>query len=107
MIRVSCLSGWPCGHGGMIQELIFRQFGVRLSMVTVGKVLGNLGLSPQRPLYRSYEQDPEKVRKWKEETFPQIQQRAKQEGAAVFFAHEASGRTNYHAGTTWAPVGKT
>ena len=34
----------------MIQELIFRQFGVRLSLVTVGKVLGNLGLSPQRPL---------------------------------------------------------
>lgn len=92
---------------GMIQELIFRQFGVRLSLVSVGNVLANLGLSPQRPLYRSYEQDPEKVRKWKEETFPQIQARAKKEGAAIFFADEASVRTNYHAGTTWAPVGKT
>ncbi len=91
----------------MIQELIFRQFGVRLSLVTVGNVLANLGLSPQRPLYRSYEQDPEKVRAWKEETFPQIQAQAKQEGAAIFFADEASVRTNYHAGTTWAPVGKT
>ena len=40
---------------GMIQELIFRQFGVRLSLVSVGAVLANLGLSPQRPLYRSYE----------------------------------------------------
>ena len=92
---------------GMIQELIFRQFGVRLSLVSVGAVLANLGLSPQRPLYRSYEQDPEKVRKWKEETFPQIQAQAKKEGAAIFFADEASVRTNYHAGTTWAPVGKT
>jgi transposase len=92
---------------GMIQELIFRQFGVRLSLVSVGSVLANLGLSPQRPLYRSYERDPEKVRKWKEETFPQIQARAKKEGAAIFFADEASVRTNYHAGTTWAPVGKT
>jgi transposase len=92
---------------GMIQELIFRQFGVRLSLVTVGKVLSNLGLSPQRPLYRSYEQDPQKVRRWKEETFPQIQAQAKKEGAAVFFADEASVRTSYHAGTTWAPVGQT
>jgi transposase len=92
---------------GMIQELIFRQFEVQLSIVSVGHVLANLGLSPQRPLYRSYEQDPEKVRAWKETTFPQIQARAKKEGAVIFFADEASVRTNYHAGTTWAPVGKT
>ncbi len=92
---------------GMIQELIFRQFGIRLSLVSVGRALAGLGLSPQRPLYRSYERDPEKVRKWKEETFPQIQVRAKREGAAIFFADEASVRTNYHAGTTWAPVGQT
>jgi transposase len=92
---------------GMIQELIFRQFGVRLSLVSVGNVLANLGLSPQRPLYRAYERDPEKVRKWKDETFPQIQAQAKKEGAAIFFADEASVRTNHHAGTTWAPVGKT
>jgi transposase len=92
---------------GMIQELIFRQFGIRLSVVSVGNVLGKLGMSPQRPLYRAYEQDPEKVAEWKEKTFPQIQERAKKEGAAIFFADEASVRTNYHAGTTWAPVGKT
>jgi transposase len=92
---------------GMIQELIFRQFGIRLSIVSVGNVLGKLGMSPQRPLYRAYEQDPEKVAEWKEKTFPQIQARAKKEGAAIFFADEASVRTNYHAGTTWAPVGKT
>lgn len=92
---------------GMIQELIFRQFGIRLSIVSVGNILAKLGMSPQRPLYRSYEQDPEKVRAWKQEAFPQIQARAKKEGAAIFFADEASVRTNYHAGTTWAPVGKT
>jgi transposase len=92
---------------GMIQELILRQFRVRLSIVSVGNVLGKLGMSPQRPLYRAYEQDPEKVTEWKEKTFPQIQSRAKKEGAAIFFADESSVRTNYHAGTTWAPAGKT
>ena len=92
---------------GMVQELIFRQFGIRLSVVSVGNVLRKLGLSPQRPLYRAYEQDPEKVAEWKERIFPQIQVRAKKEGAAIFFADEASVRTSYHAGTTWAPVGET
>jgi transposase len=92
---------------GMIQELIFRQFGVRLSIVSVGTILMKLGMSPQRPLYRAYEQDPDKVADWKEKTFPRIQARAKKEGAVIFFADEASVRTSYHAGTTWAPVGKT
>lgn len=91
----------------MIQELILRQFGIRLSRVSVGNVLARIGMSPQRPLYRAYERDPEKTEKWKEETFPQIQSKAKKEDAAIFFADEASVRTSYHAGTTWAPVGKT
>ena len=91
----------------IIRELIARLFGVEFSLVHVGSILAKLGLSPQRPLYRAYERSPEKVAEWKEKTFPQIQARAKKEGAAIFFADEASVRTNYHAGTTWAPVGET
>jgi transposase len=91
----------------IIRELILRLFGIELSLVSVGSVLARMGMSPQRPLYRAYEQDPQKVADWKERTFPQIQARAKKEGAAIFFADEASVRTNYHAGTTWAPVGQT
>jgi transposase len=92
---------------GMIAELIRREFGVTLSLVTVGRVLERLGMSPQRPLHRAYQQDPERTRQWKQEVFPQIQARAKAEGAVIFFADEASVRTDYHAGTTWAPVGRT
>jgi transposase len=91
----------------IVRELISRLFGVEFSLITVGGILAKLGLSPQRPLYRAYEQDPEKVAEWKEETFPQIQARAKKEGAAIFFADESSVRTDFHAGTTWAPVGRT
>ena len=91
----------------IVRELISRLFGVEFSLITVGVILAKLGLSPQRPLYRAYEQDPEKVAEWKEKTFPQIQARAKKEGAAIFFADESSVRTDFHAGTTWAPVGRT
>lgn len=91
----------------IVGELINRLFGVQFSLVHVGTILAKLGLSPQRPLYRAYERDPERVAEWKEKTFPKIQAQAKKEGAAIFFADEASVRTVYHAGTTWAPVGET
>jgi transposase len=92
---------------GIVRELIQRKFGIQFSDVSVGRILHKLGLSPQRPLYKAYEQDPEKVAEWKEKTFPEIQARAKKEGAVIFFADESSVRTDFHAGTTWAPVGRT
>jgi transposase len=91
----------------MIRELIRREFGVRLSEVSVGRLLRKLGLSPQRPLYRAYQQNPEAVERWKAETYPQIRAEAAATGGTVYFADEAGVRSDYHAGTTWAPVGKT
>ena len=91
----------------MVRDLIRREFGVRLSAVSVGRLLRKLGLSPQRPLYRAYQQDPEAVRRWKAEDYPQIRAEAQQVGATIWFADEAGVRSDYHAGTTWAPVGQT
>lgn len=91
----------------MIQELIRREFGVGLSLSAVGRLLGRLGLSPQRPLWRAWQADPEAVERWKKEDFPAIRAQAKKEGATVYFADEAGIRSDYHAGTTWAPVGQT
>lgn len=91
----------------MIGELIRRQFGVSLSLVTVGRILKKLGLSAQRPLYRAYQQDPVRVERWKREGYPKIRALARAEGASIFFGDEASVRTDHHAGTTWAPVGVT
>jgi transposase len=91
----------------MIRELIRREFGVRLSEVSVGRLLRKLGLSPQRPLYRAWQQNPEAVARWKAETYPQIRAEAAKVGATIYFADQAGVRSDYHAGTTWAPVGQT
>jgi transposase len=91
----------------MVRELVRREFGVRLSEVSVGRLLRRLGLSPQRPLYRAYQQNPEAVARWKAEEYPAIRERAAEVGATVYFADEAGVRSDYHAGTTWAPVGRT
>lgn len=91
----------------MIRELIRREFGVRLSVVSVGRLLRKLGLSAQRPLWRAHQQNPEAVAAWKSETYPGIRAEAARAGATIYFADEAGIRSDYHAGTTWAPVGRT
>jgi len=91
----------------MVRELIRREFGVHLSVVSVGRLLKALGLSAQKPLYRAWQADPEAVAAWKKSEYPKIAGEAKKAGAVVYFADEASVRSDYHAGTTWAPVGQT
>jgi transposase len=91
----------------MIRELIRREFGVRLSVVSVGRLLKKLGLSAQRPLRRAWQADPEAVERWQREEFPATRKKAKAEGATIYFGDEAGIRSDYHAGTTWAPAGQT
>jgi transposase len=91
----------------MAGELMRRKFGVEMTPQGIGKLLNRLGLSPQRPLVRAYQQDPERVRAWKEEEYPKIHKAARAAGASIFFCDESSISTDYHSGTTWAPVGQT
>lgn len=91
----------------MIADLIKRQFGTRLSSTSVGRLLRQLGFSCQKPLYRAYQRDPELVKQWKEQVFPQIQKRAKKEGATIYFQDESGIRSDFHSGTTWALKGRT
>ena len=91
----------------MVADVIKKQFGIKLSVTSVGRLLTQLGLSCQKPLYRAYQRNPELVEKWKQEEFPQIQKRAKKEGATIYFQDESGIRSDFHAGTTWAPKGKT
>jgi len=91
----------------MVQALIVNRFGVHLSRSSVSRLLHQLGLSAQRPLWRAYQQNPEAVQRWLTEDFPKIQRRAKREGAQIFFADEAGVRSDYHSGTTWGKRGQT
>lgn len=91
----------------IVREVIRREFGVALSAVSVGRLLRTLGLSPQRPLSRAYQQDPDAVERWKAQEYPAIRAEANRLGATIYFAEEASVRSDYHAETTWAPLGQT
>jgi transposase len=91
----------------IIREVIRRQFGVRLSEVSVGRLMKRLGFTPQRPLYRAWQQDPILVERWRTEEYPAIAAKTKREGAVIFFADESGVRSDAHAGTTWGLKGAT
>ncbi|WP_150462039.1 IS630 family transposase [Nesterenkonia ebinurensis] len=91
----------------IVQQLIAERFGVQMSVSAVSRMLHRLGLSPQRPLWRAWQADEEKVKAFKEQQYPQIAKNAKKQGATVYFADEAGLRSDHHAGRTWAAKGQT
>jgi transposase len=91
----------------LIGRLIERQFGKTLSLASVSRIMKLLGFSVQKPLYQAWQQDPVLVRQWESETYPAIRAEARQAGASIYFADESGIRSDYHAGTTWAPTGET
>ena len=56
----------------VVAELIADKFGIELSLASVGKLLASLGLTPQKPLMRAYERDPEAIAAWKRDTYPTV-----------------------------------
>jgi transposase len=91
----------------MVGQAISKRFGITLSKASVCRLMGQLGLSPQRPLWRAYQQQPEAVEKWLNEEYPRIRELARTMKARVFFGDEAGVRSDHHAGTTWGVKGKT
>jgi transposase len=91
----------------MIRELIYRRYGIKLSRSSVCRLLGQLGLSAQRPLWRAYQQNPELIQKWIDEEYPKIRRQARKVGAEIYFGDEAGVRSDFHSGTTWGKRGHT
>ena len=72
----------------VVAELIERKFAIRLGVTAVGELLAKLGLTPQKPLQRAYQRDPEAIEAWRRERFPAIARQAKASGGDVYFWDE-------------------
>lgn len=91
----------------IIAEQIEERMGVTLSVTSVGELLHRLGLSPQKPLRRAYERDEPGIKKWVDETYPEIKKTAKSNGAEIFWLDEAGVRSDDPLQRTWGQIGKT
>lgn len=90
-----------------VRQLIIDRFSIRLTPQCVGKYLARWGFTPQKPIRRAYEQCPEAVQTWLDETYPEIARRAKAEGAEIHWGDETGLRSDDVRGRSYAPAGKT
>jgi transposase len=92
---------------GAVLELIEQQCAVRLSIRAVGNYLARWGFTPQKPIKRAYEQQPEAVKDWLQTQYPAIQARAKAEGGEVHWGDETALVNTDVRGRSYAPRGQT
>jgi len=90
-----------------VGELIWQRYGIALSVWTVGRYLRRWGFTPQKPVRRAYERDPEAVRRWLEQEYPAIHRRAKTAGAEIHWGDQMGLRSDHQAGTSYGRRGRT
>ncbi len=90
-----------------IRTMIERERNIKLSKSSIHRLLHNIGLSSQRPIYKSYKQDPQKIEKYLNTTYPEVVKHAKSIGAEIYFIDEAAVRSDSHHGATWGKIGDT
>jgi transposase len=90
-----------------VQALIEQVSGIKLPIRSVGEYLKRWGFTPQKPLKRAYEQNPNAVETWLRVEYPAIEQRAHQEGAEIAWGDESGLRSDSQVGRGYAPMGNT
>jgi len=87
--------------------LIEKRFGISLSVWTAGRYLARWGFTPQKPVRRAFEQNPEAVKQWLEEDYPAIRKLAKREHAEIYWGDEMGLRSDHTVGRSFSKRGKT
>lgn len=90
-----------------VAQLIRRKFGLQVSLTTSGRYLKRWGFTPQKPVRRALEQNPQKVRNWLEEEYPAIRQQARSEKAQIFWGDEMGLRSDHAVGRSYGLRGQT
>ena len=91
----------------MVASVIKDRFKIKLSVVSVGRLLALLGITPQKPLHQAIERDEALVQKWLKTEYPKIKKMAQVQGADIYFGDAAHIRSDHHAGRTWGKKGET
>ena len=95
-----------CWTSTLIQDMILREFGRTYNVHYLSTLLKNLNFSYQKARFVSDHLDPLARQKWLSVTWPAIVQEARDRGALLLFADEASFAQWGSLSYTWAPIGR-
>jgi transposase len=95
-----------CWNTPMIQDLIWRQFGVLYNPHYLSTLLKNMGFSYQKARFVSDHLNEAKRLEWRQTRWPKILQQAQRKKALLLFGDEASFAQWGSLSYTWAPKGQ-
>jgi transposase len=95
---------WTCAR---IAEVIHEEFGVRYDKGHVSRLLAELHWTPQMPIRRAIQRDEGAIQRWREEIWPELQQRARRERRVLVFEDESGFYLLPGVVKTYAPEGQT
>lgn len=90
-----------------VQVVAKRVFKIELPLRTITDYLKRWGFTPQKPVKMAYEQNPLAVRRWLDETYPDIVMLAKAEGAEIQWSDETGVESDDYKVRGFAPRGQT
>ena len=90
-----------------VVQLIKDRYKISLSKWSVGRLLKQWGMSPQRPVKKAYQQQPEVVKNWLDKEYPRIAKKAAKERAEIQWGDEMGVRSDDQIGRTYGKVGQT
>jgi transposase len=96
----------PLWSRDAVRGLIQKEYGIDMPVRTVGEYLKRWGYTAKKPARHANDQDPEEVREWLDETYPEIERQAEEEDAVILFCDECGVDADHHPGTGYAPEGE-
>jgi transposase len=95
---------WTCTR---VSRVIEEELGVRYHKDHVGRLLKELGWTPQVPITRAIQRDERAIEFWRDEVWPELQRRARHERRTLVFIDESGFYLLPGIVRTYAPEGRT
>ncbi len=77
---------WTCARIALVIE---EEFGVRYHKAHVGRLLKELGWTPQIPIRRAIQRDESAIQRWRAEVWPDLRKQAQRERRVLVFEDES------------------
>ena len=95
---------WTCEQ---VAGVLYEEFGVSYSKSQVSRLLKRLGWTPQVPITRAIQQDHEAIERWRVESWPALQEKARRERRDLVFVDESGFYLLPGVVKTYSPRGET
>lgn len=96
----------PLWSRAAVRELIHKEYGIWVAVRTVGEYLKRWGYTAKKPCRQANDQNPEEVKEWLEETYPDIERQAEEEDAVILWTDECGVDADHHPRTAYAAKGE-